>query len=297
MSLQRVLLLVGPPGSGKSTFAHALIKTFPNFVRINQDDLGDRTACEAMTLSALQTNNQSVVIDRCNFDKSQRKVWIDLARQLNISRIDVIVMNTEFYQCKLRILARTEHPTQVNGQNGVEILHHFLERMTRPEPHEGLQRILWLDPQTTPEYTEEAVKEIMERLDKIDVSEKAEEAPRWHRDDLYFKTQYVKDEEAYRARKAASWQKRNNNHLKGPEVDSDGFSVMKRHGHHSKEDEPAASPARPPLFGGASNGGWRAREAAKKQQQEQTPKKFGPTIQEVARPDVANPFDLLGDEN
>ncbi|KAF9170152.1 hypothetical protein BGX21_000257 [Mortierella sp. AD011] len=288
--VQKVLILVGPPGSGKSTFSNALTKFFPKFVRINQDDLGDRAACEDLTMSVLKAG-QSVVIDRCNFNQDQRKVWVGIANRMNVPEIDVIIMDTEFYQCKKRILARTNHPTQVDGPNGVDVLFKFLDMMTLPTYFEGFSKILRVEPQTDVEYTEEAVKEIMQRLEKVEKPENLQ-APRWQKEDYYFKTQYHRDEEAYRARKAAQYQQqqKGSHANKNLEFDSEGFAIKKRPG--QKEEPSAPAPVRPPLFG--AGGGWRAREAAKQQQLQQEPKKFGPTLHEIPKPAIANPFDILG---
>ncbi|KAF9346924.1 hypothetical protein BGX26_001545 [Mortierella sp. AD094] len=304
-AVQKVLILVGPPGSGKSTFAKALTKFFPEFVRINQDDLGDRAACEDLAMSALQADNrkQSVVIDRCNFDQDQRKVWVGIANRLNVPEIDVIIMDTEFYHCKKRILARTNHPTQVDGPNGADVLFKFLEMMTLPTYFEGFSKIMRVEPQPDTEYSEEAVKDIMQRLEKVEKPENLQ-APRWQKEDYYFKTQYHRDEEAYRARKAAQYQQqqKGSQSNKSLEVDSEGFAIKKRPG--QKEEPSAPAPVRPPLFGAtaggwrareaAAGGGWRAREAAKQQQLQQEPKKFGPTLHEIPKPAIANPFDILG---
>jgi adenylate kinase family enzyme len=46
---KRMLVLVGLPGSGKTTFATKLAATLPEWKRVNQDDLGSRPACEHAT--------------------------------------------------------------------------------------------------------------------------------------------------------------------------------------------------------------------------------------------------------
>jgi adenylate kinase family enzyme len=46
---KRMLVLVGLPGSGKSTFATKLAATKQEWKRVNQDDLGSRPACEHAT--------------------------------------------------------------------------------------------------------------------------------------------------------------------------------------------------------------------------------------------------------
>lgn len=50
-----------------------------NTAGIAQDTLGNRRKCENAAVSALQAGRE-VVIDRCNFDREQRAVWINIAR-------------------------------------------------------------------------------------------------------------------------------------------------------------------------------------------------------------------------
>ena len=51
------------------------------FVRVNQDELGNRRRCEEKARLALLAN-KCPVIDRCNFDESQRLKWFQLVRDV-----------------------------------------------------------------------------------------------------------------------------------------------------------------------------------------------------------------------
>lgn len=64
---QILLLLVGLPGSGKTTFAEALVPH--GWVRASQDDSvsGRRQEVERVVLRALE-EGKNVVVDRVNFD-------------------------------------------------------------------------------------------------------------------------------------------------------------------------------------------------------------------------------------
>ena len=70
---QLLVVLVGMPGSGKSTFAEELISQHPEcWRRISQDVLGSRQRCIQRAKAELREGHH-VLIDRCNFDESQRR--------------------------------------------------------------------------------------------------------------------------------------------------------------------------------------------------------------------------------
>lgn len=79
-----MVMLVGLPGSGKSTFAQSLVASMPNkFSRINQDELKKRVECERKVKQILSTSSEQrlcPIIDRCNFDAQQRSTWYRLAK-------------------------------------------------------------------------------------------------------------------------------------------------------------------------------------------------------------------------
>jgi len=107
---QVMLLLVGIPGSGKSTFAYSLEKAMPwRYRRINQDSLGTRKKCESLCRNSLKSG-YSVVIDRCNFDSKQRLHFVKIATELNIP-VDSIQFNIAVEKCIERCTSRKFHET------------------------------------------------------------------------------------------------------------------------------------------------------------------------------------------
>lgn len=109
-----VLLLCGVPGSGKSTFAKSLQHGMPfKYVRINQDDLGNRKRCEELARSTL-ANGQCPVIDRCNFDHAQRKHFVMIAAEFG-APVDCLVLQSArlgtVEECIQRCQKRQNHPT------------------------------------------------------------------------------------------------------------------------------------------------------------------------------------------
>ncbi|OJT08284.1 hypothetical protein TRAPUB_823 [Trametes pubescens] len=82
---QVVLILVGLIGSGKSTFAEALERYFPDFRRCSQDELGDRRSVEALARRSLR---DGLSVQRAN--------WINIAREFPQAEPWVIVFDTPY---------------------------------------------------------------------------------------------------------------------------------------------------------------------------------------------------------
>jgi predicted kinase len=105
-----IILLVGLPGSGKTTFAHSLTQAMPyKFVRINQDELKSRRQCIKRTEEALD-EGLCPIIDRCNFDAAQRKTWYDLAKKYKVA-VNGIILQVPINVCISRCQNRHGHET------------------------------------------------------------------------------------------------------------------------------------------------------------------------------------------
>ena len=110
-----LIMCVGYPASGKSTFLEALCCTNPDrFIRVNQDESG-RKECEANVSKLVKVPDTTVILDRCNLTIKERKEWLSLAHN---KKAWVIYFSTPLEECKWRIVRRVGHPTLKSGQGG-----------------------------------------------------------------------------------------------------------------------------------------------------------------------------------
>ncbi|PLW21997.1 hypothetical protein PCANC_04347 [Puccinia coronata f. sp. avenae] len=185
---QRVLVLCGFVGSGKSSFAIELEKFNPNFIRISQDVLGKRQVCEAVARRSLR-EGKSIIIDRQNFDRKQRSTWIQIANEFaglnsgcNVA-CDVIEFATPYEECAKRLQVRTGHESIHTVQEGMGILKLVSsQQWVPPDVSEGFTRHLVLLPPgcstthparaTLPfPITPEAIQHILATLNSIPITQ------------------------------------------------------------------------------------------------------------------------------
>jgi len=77
-----MLILVGPPAAGKSTFCNRYL--VPNgYERINMDTLKTKAKCKAAAKKALDSG-KSVVIDNTNPSEEARSLYIEMAKVKNV---------------------------------------------------------------------------------------------------------------------------------------------------------------------------------------------------------------------
>ena len=147
-----LIMCVGYPASGKSSFAQALVESHPTHVRrINQDEQG-RRACEELigsltkapssgtlgAIGAVGAKPSTVILDRCNLTKDERQEWLQLAHRV---RAWVVFFDVSAEECKWRIVRRLGHPTVKKG-GGARIIDSLNGSLQPPSAIEGFERVL-----------------------------------------------------------------------------------------------------------------------------------------------------------
>ncbi len=138
VNLPGLIMLIGSPCSGKTTFSLELITNYEDILHINQDELG-RKECEALFSTKAKNNN--IILDRCNVTKKERKEWIDSYKQLANSKIWAIYFDVGVELCKQRVVERTNHPT-LGGTGALKIIEDIYGKLEKPELSEGFDEIL-----------------------------------------------------------------------------------------------------------------------------------------------------------
>lgn len=137
-----ILLLVGPPGSGKSSFADKYIKENPSFAYINQDTQGRDGHLQKF--NDCIKNRQDILVDRMNFSKSQRRRYLDPAKKANYYT-KIMVFHVPYSICLERASERVGHPTIKDAETAEKAIYGFFKSYVRVEDDEvhEVERVGW----------------------------------------------------------------------------------------------------------------------------------------------------------
>uniref|UniRef100_A0A7S0RF48 Uncharacterized protein n=1 Tax=Chlamydomonas leiostraca TaxID=1034604 RepID=A0A7S0RF48_9CHLO len=141
-----MLVMVGMPGSGKSTFSEQLVASGRGWARVCQDECGgSRRACEGeWSRLALRDAHRGArpILDRCNATAADRREWMDLALLSKRDKgIWAVFFDVAPDECAARVAARTNHPTIPQGR-GAKAVESFAKLMQPPTREEGFERVI-----------------------------------------------------------------------------------------------------------------------------------------------------------
>lgn len=138
--MPKIIVLVGPPGVGKSTYANNLIneycKNLKDLSYVNQDAQGKD---HLPIFNKYLELKKDLVIDRMNFNKQQRERYLKPAKEAGYET-EIIVLHESKATCMERMLKRIEnegHPTVLTERDANKALHFFFKNYERPTSDEA----------------------------------------------------------------------------------------------------------------------------------------------------------------
>src|SRR6185369_1763321 len=131
MADKKLVLLVGPPGSGKSTVALRYSGT--GYEYINQD-LQGKGHLHLFDMAVIEGKN--IVVDRMNFSKGQRQRYLELAKSHGYFT-SIIVIHESYETCLTRMLRREGHATIKDETSAKAALRTFFTKYERVEDSEA----------------------------------------------------------------------------------------------------------------------------------------------------------------
>lgn len=123
--MKKLYLMVGPPGSGKSTYSRHLVSS--GAIYVNQDLQGKD---HINLFNVAVANDMDIVVDRMGFSKGQRNRYLDPAKARGYET-EIIVIHQPYKVCYERCVARKDHATIKDSSTASAALNTFFTKYER----------------------------------------------------------------------------------------------------------------------------------------------------------------------
>ena len=131
---REIVLMVGYPGSGKSTYVQKIFGDNNNYIIIHGDDHKTEAALKKALKKTLTENpSKSVVLDATHSGKKKRKVFIDIANEFKIP-VRAVHLTTSIEESMHRNLQREKHVPKI-------ALYMYRKHHEVPDIDEGLYKV------------------------------------------------------------------------------------------------------------------------------------------------------------
>jgi predicted kinase len=155
MNKLKVIILCGPPGSGKSTWGKNVVETNPNIVRLCPDEFrkqfGGSEENQAVSARAFDAtrrgmdealeNGKDVLIDATCMYRKARKQFLDIAKKHEAYTVAVV-----FEVSKDILLQRNKERGDKGGRNVPEwVIDNMLSKYEVPSKNEGFDEIKFIN--------------------------------------------------------------------------------------------------------------------------------------------------------
>ena len=137
-SATEVVIFVGSPGSGKSTFWKNYLA---GYTRVNNDTLRTKEKCLKVMRASLE-NRKSCVIDNTNPTAAVRSAYIDVAKEFGVPVRSFVFKMPKDMAFHLDTLRRVnKHRNHLSGRVGSMPIHKFYKDFEEPNASEGISEV------------------------------------------------------------------------------------------------------------------------------------------------------------
>jgi len=135
---QEMIILIGPPGSGKSTFCSKYLIPY-GYEWVNQDTLKTREKCQEVAEQAISMG-RSVVVDNNNYKLENRTGFINIAKKFNV-RSRCFHFQTSIEMAKHMNIVREKKTKGAQARIPEIAYRTYKSSFTEPELAEGYEEI------------------------------------------------------------------------------------------------------------------------------------------------------------